>query len=102
MCARLPPWPLGPYKHVDQRFRIRVRISASFQMLMRTRPAAVAEILLAAIIEDSPEEEYGSRTSIEDDLGLAYDHDGYPTAYWKSPFFAFLQINKDAALSGLH
>ena len=50
----------------------------------------------------SPEEKYNSRTRIEDDLGIEYEHESYPTAYWKSPFFAFLQINPEAALGGLH
>jgi hypothetical protein len=69
---------------------------------MRARPAAASEVLVAAIVEDSPEEEYSDRVRIEDDLGIEYEHDSYPTAYWKSPFFAFLQINPEAALGGLN
>jgi hypothetical protein len=101
-AKKLPPWPLGPQRRVEKRFRETVLGSAQFQVLMRTRPAAASEILVAAIIEDSPEEEYSSRMRIEDDLGIEYEHESYPTAYWKSPFFAFLQINSEAALGGLH
>jgi hypothetical protein len=98
---KLPPWPLGPRKRVDQRFRATV-LGAGLHPLMRVRPAAASEILLAAIIDDGPEEEYGSSTRLDDNVGIAYDHEGYPTAYWKSPFYAFLQINPGTALSTLH
>jgi hypothetical protein len=92
-ARKLPPWPLGPQRRVEKRFRETVLGSPLFQVLMRARPAAASEILVAAIIEDSPEEDYNSRIRIEDDLGIEYEHESYPTAYWKSPFFAFLQIN---------
>lgn len=98
---RLPPWPLGPRKRVDQQFRETV-LGSALHALMRIRPTAASEILLAAVIEDSPEEEYGSSNRLDVDLGIAYDHDGYPTAYWKSPLFAFLQINAAIALVTLH
>jgi hypothetical protein len=101
-ARKLPPWPLGPQQKVEGRFRETVLGSPLFQVLMRARPAAASEVVVAAIIEDSPEEEYSNRTRIEDDLGIEYEHDSYPTAYWKSPFFAFLQINPEAALGGLN
>jgi hypothetical protein len=101
-AKKLPPWPLGPQRRVERRFRETVLGSPLFQVLMRARPTTASEILVAAIIEDSPEEEYSSRMRIEDDLGIEYEHESYPTAYWKSPFWAFLQINPEAALSGLH
>jgi hypothetical protein len=68
---------------------------------MQVRPAVAAEVLLACIIEDSPEEPYGHHFSLDRDLGLEYDGDGYPTAYWKSPFFGFLRGNPDVALGAL-
>ncbi|MDZ4255891.1 MAG: hypothetical protein U1A72_25270 [Sulfuritalea sp.] len=60
-----------------------------------------AEVLLATIIEDSPEEEYGVGYRFDEDFGLQFDQESYPTAYWKSPFYAFLQINSDTALGAL-
>ena len=97
---KLPPWPLGPQDSIDNHFRDAVLRGATFQSLMRADPAAAAEVLLAVIIEDSPEERYGSRP-LRDDLGVEYDHGGYPTAFWKSPFYAFLRINADVALEAL-
>ena len=85
---RLPPWPLGPQARVDRRFGQAVLRSATFQSLIRARPKAASEVLLAILI-DSPEERYGSHGSYREELGLAYDHESYPTAYWKSPFFRF-------------
>lgn len=95
---RLPPWPLGPRGRVDTDFSSAVLRSATFQRLIRVRPAVASEVLLAILIEDSPEEEYGSRTRMNDKLGLEYDHESYPTAYWKSPFFSFLAIDTSTAL----
>ncbi len=98
---RLPPWPMGPQGRVDKRFVEAVLRSAAFQRLMRARPAAASEVLLAVLIEGSPEDSYSSRGRYREELGLAYDHEGYPTAYWKSPFFSFLHIDPSTALDAL-
>ena len=97
---KLPPWPLGPQGRVDRAFEKAVR-SATFQSLMRARPAAAAEVLLAILIEDSPEESYSSHRRYREELGLTYDHDCYPSAYWKSPFFSFLHVNPTTAIETL-
>jgi hypothetical protein len=98
---RLPPWPLGPQGRVDKRFTEAVLHSATFQRLMRARPAIASEVLLAVLIEDAPEEGYSSRGSYREELGLTYDHESYPTAYWKSPLFLFFQIDPPTALDAL-
>jgi hypothetical protein len=98
---RLPPWPLGPRERVDRHFSETVLHSRAGHVLMRVKPELAAEVLLAAMIEDSPEEPYGRRTSWDDGLGLKFDQDSYPTAYWQSPFYAFLQIDAEAALTAL-
>ena len=98
---QLPPWPMGPQGRIDNRFVEAVLHSATFQRLMRARPAAASEVLLAILIEDSPEESYSSRGSYREELGLTYDHAGYPTAYWKSPFFSFLHVDSSTALDAL-
>jgi hypothetical protein len=95
---RLPPWPLGPQGRVDRDFEQAVLRSGTFQSLMRARPAAAAEVLLAVLIENSPEESYSSRGMYREELGLSSDHEGYPTAYWKSPFFSFLHVDPPTAL----
>ena len=97
---RLPPWPLGPRKRVDHHFSEAVLRSATFQALMRAIPSVASEVLLAVIIEDSPEEKYNPYP-LRDNLGLELDQKGYPTAYWKSPFYTFLHINADVALDAI-
>jgi hypothetical protein len=95
---RLPPWPLGPQGSVDNRFADAVLRSPTFQRLMRARPAAASEVLLAVLIEGEPEESFSSRGRYCEELGLAYDREGYPTAYWKSPLFSFFHIDSPTAL----
>lgn len=100
MRERLPPWPLGATRKVDMDFRTACLSENGIVPLMRALPDVAAEVLLALIIEDQPEREYGSsRLGVE--LGLDYARDGYPTAFWKSPFFPFLQIAPEAALKAL-
>ena len=97
---RLPPWPLGASSKVDKDLRTGCFKKNGLQPLMRARPALAAEILLALIIEDTPEREHRSDRS-EVDLGLAFPEDACPTAFWKSPFFVFLQVAPDVALDAL-
>ena len=97
---RLPPWPLGPKGKIDRQFSECCTNGGALIPLTRVRPDDAAEVLLATLIEDSPEESYGG-SRFDEGLGLQFDMQSYPTAYWKSPFFAFLQINPNAALEAL-
>jgi len=97
---RLPPWPLGASDKVDMDFRTACIKESGIQLLMRAQPELAAEVLLALIIEDQPEQEYGS-SRFEMNLGLEYTHDAYPTAFWKSPFFPFFQLAPETALASL-
>jgi hypothetical protein len=97
---RLPPWSLGASHKVDMDFRTACFKENGLQPLMRARPDVAAEILLALIIEDDPVQEY-SPIQLEVELGLDYARDSYPTAFWKSPFFSFLQIAPTVALKAL-
>ena len=97
---RLPPWPLGASDKVDMDFRTACIKDSGIQSLMRAQPELAAEILLALIIEDQPEREYGS-SRLELDLGLEYPEDAYPTAFWKSPFFPFFHLAPETALTSL-
>lgn len=99
---RLPPWPLGPTDRIVGPFRETVLRSAEFQALMRANAEVAGEVLLGCIIESEPEEEYGSRQRLDRELGIEFDSESYPTAPWKSPFYAFLRINPDTALGYLH
>jgi len=96
----LPPWPMGAKSKVDIDFQQTCFEENGLQPLMRTRPNVAAEVLLALIIEDQPEREYDSNR-YEIELGLEFARNGYPTVFWKSPFFSFLQIAPDAALKAL-
>ncbi|MGB7099659.1 MAG: hypothetical protein WBD95_12965 [Xanthobacteraceae bacterium] len=97
---RLPPWPLGPAGRVDHEFSECCTNAGGLTQLMQTRPDVAAEVLLAILIEGEPEERYGDGR-FDERLGLQFDNHSYPTAFWKSPFFAFLQINTDVALETL-
>ena len=97
---RLPPWPLGASDKVDMDFRTACIKEKGIQSLMRAQPELAAEVLLALIIEDQPEREYLS-SGFKEHLGLEYIHDAYPTAFWKSPFFPFLQLAPQTALASL-
>lgn len=94
----LPPWPIGPQGRIDHEFRKVAAGATALAPFMRANPQLAAEALLAILIEGNPEERF-SESSLHDDLGLEYDHTAYPTAFWKSPFFQFLQIAPDVALT---
>lgn len=98
---RLPPWPLGARGEVDKDFRTACFKENGLQPLMRERPELAAEILLALIIEDQPEREEYRSDRFDEELGLDYPKDAYPTAFWKSPFSAFLQVAPEVALDAL-
>lgn len=98
--TRLPPWPLGARHKIDMDFRNACIKEYGIQSLMRAQPELAAEVLLALMIEDQPEREYGAR-QFETDLGLKYLQDAYPTAFWKSRFFPFLQLAPSVALMSL-
>jgi hypothetical protein len=97
---RLPPWPLGASRKVDMDFRTACLKENGIRFLMSAQPELAAEVLLALVIEDQPEREYGS-ARFEIDLGLEYPEDAYPTAFWKSPFFPFFQLAPGRALTAL-
>lgn len=97
---RLPPWPLGASHRVDRDFRTACLKHNGIQSLMRAIPELAGEVLLALIIEDQPERNYGDNR-FETDLGLDYPEDGYPTAFWKSPFFPFFLSTPETALTSL-
>jgi len=96
----LPPWPLGARHKVDRDFRTACIKENGILPLMRAQPELAAEVLLALIIDDQPERGDGAGR-FEMDLGLAYAHDAYPTAFWKSAFFPFLQLAPETALTTL-
>lgn len=97
----LPPWPLGPQGRVEKGFRDACLDTQALARLMAEKPLIAKEIILATIIEESPREEDSERMRLNEGLGLEFDNSGYPTAYWKSPFFTFFQVNGTVALDTL-
>lgn len=97
----LPPWPLGPSERLSGSFRDAVLHANGLNALIEADPAAASEVLLACIIEGNPTRDYGRTLRMEGDLGLEFDQHSYPTIFWKSPFFAFLQLRPEPALAAL-
>lgn len=97
----LPPWPLGPSGRLIGAFRDVVLHKNALTALMQADPTTASEVLLACIIDDHPTMKRGSSMRLDDDLGIQYDQESYPTIFWKSPFFTYLQHQPDAALATL-
>ncbi|WP_206240177.1 hypothetical protein [Novosphingobium terrae] len=96
-----PAWPLGPQRRVDHDFEALNFKSEALWPLMRVNPAAAAEVITALHLDDNPHEDRNSALQLEPELGFSYQRDAYPTAFWKSPFFSFLEISPDGALGAL-
>lgn len=94
----LPPWPLGASGRIDHDFRRVCVRDGGLTGLMRSRPEAAAEALLALLIEDHPRER-SDPSGLTERWGLEYDADDGPLpSPLRSPFFAFLMIAPDVAL----
>ncbi|MBW8311260.1 MAG: ATP-binding protein [Rhizobium sp.] len=99
---KLPPWPIGAKHRVDQDFRKACFKNGVLEPLMRVAPAVAAEVLLALIVEDKPERDLeAGRHPYRDRLGLDYPVDAFPSIFWKSPFWPFLQIAPNHAVEAL-
>jgi hypothetical protein len=99
---KLPPWPIGAKHPVDRDFRKACFRNGILEPLMRADPATAAEVLLALIVDDTPERDFDARCRPHRErLGLAYPEDPFPSIFWKSPFWPFLQIAPDYAIPAL-
>lgn len=98
---QLPPWPLGANARLIDAFRDAVLHANGLTPLMNSNPAVATEVLLACIIEDQPHTDYDQSMRIDEALGLEYEHESYPTVFWKSPFFPYLTAQPEAALAAL-
>ncbi len=97
----LPPWPLGPAGRLAIAFREAVLHGNALGPLMQTNPAVASEVLLACMIDDKPTRDHRNSSRLDADLGLKFDQQSYPTAFWKSPFLIYFQAQSEAALSTL-
>lgn len=99
---KLPPWPIGASLRVNWDFRKSCFKGDVLEPLMRVAPATAAEVLLALIVDDKPERDFDAgRQPFRERLGLDYPVDAFPSIFWKSPFWPFLQIAPDHALAAL-
>ncbi len=97
----LPPWPLGPNARLIGAFRDAVLHEHGLVPLMNINPAVATEVLLACLIEDQPYRENQPSWRMDESLGLEFGHESYPTIFWKSPFFSYLNAQPEAALAAL-
>ncbi|MCS3926108.1 hypothetical protein M2175_001139 [Bradyrhizobium elkanii] len=94
---RRAPWPDGPRDGVQNAFQDACLDTGAFPALVRARPDAALEVLLAVCIE-SPQEEGFGRSSMRE-TGLDYRNDHEPPLYCRGPFLQFLQLAPDQGLS---
>jgi hypothetical protein len=90
-------WPDGPRDRVDSNFQEACLDSGAFPTLVRVRPDAALEILLAVCIEDPQYEDYSSRSMRE--TGVEHWRSGDPPLYCRGPFLPFLQKAPEQGLS---
>ena len=65
--------------------------------LMRHLPSQFVDYLLAVLLEDRDDDPLWSRSSIEDDLGIADHREFYPASPVQSPFLNLLRLHPDEA-----
>ena len=91
------PWPDGPRDGVQNAFQEACLDTGAFPALIRARPDAALEILLAVCIEAPQYEDFG-RSSMPE-TGLDHWHGGDPPLYCRGPFLQFLKEAPDQGLS---
>ena len=91
------PWPDGPRDGVQNAFQEACLDTGTFPALVRARPDAALEVLLAVCIEPPKDEDFG-RSSMPE-TGLDHWHGGDPPLYCRGPFLQFLKEAPDQGLS---
>jgi hypothetical protein len=91
------PWPDGPRARVDTDFQVACLDTGAFSALVRARPDAALEVLLAVCIEEPQYEDYSRRLMRE--CGLDGWRAGDPPLYCRGPFLPFLQQAPEHGLS---
>ena len=92
-----PPWPDGPRDDVQNAFQEACLDTGAFAALVRAKPDAALEVLLAVCIEPPKHEDFG-RSSMPE-AGLDHWHGGDPPLYCRGPFLQFLKGASDQGLS---
>ncbi|WP_315837572.1 ATP-binding protein [Bradyrhizobium prioriisuperbiae] len=90
-------WPDGPRDGVPNAFQEACLDTGAFPALVRARPDAALEVLLAVCIEPPKHEDFG-RSSMPE-TGLDHWNGGDPPLYCRGPFLQFLKEAPDQGLS---
>ena len=96
-ASSVDPWPDGPRDGVQNAFQEACLDTGAFPALVRARPDAALEVLLAVCIEPPKHEDFG-RSSMPE-TGLDHWHGGDPPLYCRGPFLQFLKEAPDQGLS---
>jgi hypothetical protein len=91
------PWPDGPRARVDANFQEACLDTGAFTALLRAKPDAALEVLLAVCIEEPQHEDYSRRTMRE--CGVDHWHGGDPPLFCRGPFLQFLRHAPEVGLS---
>lgn len=91
------PWPDGPRDRVDTNFQEACLDTGAFSALVRARPDAALEVLLAVCIEEPQREDYSNRTMPE--CGVNHWHAGDPPLFCRGPFLQFLRQAPEQGLA---
>jgi hypothetical protein len=83
------PWPDGPRVRVDSDFQEACLDTGAFSALVRAKPDAALEVLLAVGIEEPQQEDYSNRPMRE--CGVAHWRAGDPPLFCRGPFLQFLR-----------
>jgi hypothetical protein len=91
------PWPDGPRARVDSDFQEACLDTGAFSALVRAKPDAALEVLLAVCIEEPQHEDYSNRPMRE--CGVAHWHAGDPPLFCRGPFLQFVRQAPEEGLS---
>jgi hypothetical protein len=91
------PWPDGPRARVDSGFQEACLDTGAFPALLRVRPDAALEVLLAVCIEEPQREDYSYQPMRE--CGVDHWRSGDPPLFCRGPFLQFLRQAPEQGLS---
>lgn len=97
---KLAPWPLGPKGKSDRQFSECCTNGGALTPLMRVRPDVAAEVLLAVLIEDEPEESYGT-SRFDEGLGLKFDMQSLSDSILEKPVLRIFANRRGYRASGI-
>lgn len=85
------PWPDGPKTHIARAFRAACLETGAFTSLVRVRPEAALEVLLAVCIEAPHRDDPYGHPGLDDYCSIEHWMEGYPPMYFRGPFLLFLR-----------